>query len=180
MTVDGVTVFDSEIAFRLRGPLTGGAWVTIKNAVVHDVLTAYRYEDNIQNLRIWNNTVGANVTQAFQAASSVSTGLEVRNLLTLGTNSPEAAHPSNLAVGASAFTNAAARRLHVVPDVAGHRRGRRAVGGHHRPHRRHPPPARRSRCRRVRAPLVNHADGHPGQPGGATRDRPQVTVNMSG
>jgi hypothetical protein len=115
VTVDGVTVFDSEIAFRLRGPLTGGAWVTIKNAVIHDVLTAYRYENDIQNLRIWNNTVGANVTRAFQAASSVSTGLEVRNLLTLGTNSPEAAHPSNLAVGPEAFTNAAAHDYTLSP-----------------------------------------------------------------
>jgi subtilisin family serine protease len=115
VTVDGVTVFDSEIAFRLRGAVTGGAWVAIKNAVVHDVLTAFRYEDNIQNLRVWNNTVGANVTQAFQAASSVSTGLEVRNLLLLGTLSLEAAHPSNLGVDASVFTNAAAHDYTLSP-----------------------------------------------------------------
>ena len=32
-TVDRVTVYDSEIAFRLRGP----AFVAVQNAVVHDV-----------------------------------------------------------------------------------------------------------------------------------------------
>ena len=47
VTVDGVTVYDSEIAFRLRGPgtsTTGGAWVTVKNAVVYDTTVAFRYE----------------------------------------------------------------------------------------------------------------------------------------
>jgi hypothetical protein len=109
VTVDAVTVFESEIAFRLRGATTGGAWVTIKNAVVSDVFTAFRYEDNIQNLHIWNSTVGANVTQAFQAASSVSTGLEVRNLLVFGFLPAQAAHSSNLAVDASAFVSVAER-----------------------------------------------------------------------
>jgi hypothetical protein len=110
-TVDRITVFDSEIAFRLRGGGSGtaGAWVTLTNAVVYDVLTAYRYEDNIQNLRIWNNTVGRGVTRTFQAASSNRTGLDVRNLLVLGTRPAEAASSSsNLAVTEQAFVNAAA------------------------------------------------------------------------
>jgi hypothetical protein len=105
-TVDRVTVYDSEIAFRLRGATTGGAWVAIKNAVVYNVLTAFRYEDNIQNLRIWNSTLGRGVTRAFQAASSVSTGVEALNLLVLGSLPAEANGPSNLAVNADAFTNA--------------------------------------------------------------------------
>jgi hypothetical protein len=65
VTVDRVTVYDSEIAFRTRGGAPG-AWVTAKNAVIHNVTTAFRYEDNIERLRIWNATVGANVTRAFQ------------------------------------------------------------------------------------------------------------------
>jgi hypothetical protein len=81
-TLDGVTVFNSEIAFRLRGPATG-ARVLVKNAVVHDVLTAFRYEDNVQNLRIWNSTVGLNVTRVFEAASAPAATLDVRNLLTV-------------------------------------------------------------------------------------------------
>jgi hypothetical protein len=106
-TLDGVTVFNSEIAFRLRGGGSAdtGAWVTVTNALVYDVATAYRYEDNIQNLRIWNNTVGANVERAFQAASSVKTGLDVRNLLVLGARPAEASHASNLTVDAAGFVD---------------------------------------------------------------------------
>lgn len=107
-TVERVTVSDSEIAFRLRGAVTGGAWVNIKNAVVYNVLTAFRYEDNIDNLRIWNSTIGRGVTRVFQAASSVSTGLEVLNVLVLGALPAEANGPSNLAVSVDAFANAIA------------------------------------------------------------------------
>lgn len=109
--LDGVTVYDSEIAFRLRGgggSATSGAWVTLKNAVVHDVAYAYRYEDDIRNLRIWNNTLGMGVGRAFRAASSDSVGLEVRNLLMLGTRPPEAADSSNLVVAQTSFVNAGA------------------------------------------------------------------------
>jgi hypothetical protein len=107
-TLDGVTVFDSEIAFRLRGlgADPGGAWVTLKNAVVHDVLTAYRYEDNVRNLRIWNNTLGKGVTRAFRAEGSASLRPEVRNLLFLGPRAAEAADASNLGVTDTAFVNA--------------------------------------------------------------------------
>ena len=108
--VDRVTVHKSEIAFRMRGAGTEptGAHVHLQNAVVHGTTTAFRYEDNLQNLRIWNSTVGGGVTRAFQAASSAGSTLEVRNLMLLGaTLSAEASHPSNLAVPASAFVNAA-------------------------------------------------------------------------
>jgi hypothetical protein len=115
VTADGVTVFDSEIAFRLRGATTGGAWVAVKNAVVHDVTTAFRYEENIQNLRVWNVTLGRNVTRAFQAASSPRSGLDVRNLLTLGTLPAEAAGPSNRRVTTAAFVDAARHDYHMAP-----------------------------------------------------------------
>jgi len=120
VTVDRVTVFDSEIAFRLRGPTPsgGGAWVAIKNAVVHDVATAFRYEDGIGNLRIWNSTLGRAVARPFQAASSTSDGLDVRNLLILGAARPaEAGHASNLAVGAEVFIDAAAGNYALVPGA---------------------------------------------------------------
>jgi hypothetical protein len=110
-TLEGITVYDSEIAFRLRGggegAAAGGAWVTIKNAVLHDVSTAYRYEENIEQLRIWNNTIGRSVERVFQAASSAPDGLNVRNLLVCGARPEEAGHPSNLAVTETAFVDAA-------------------------------------------------------------------------
>jgi len=113
-TVDGVTVSDSEIAFRLRGPLNG-ARVLVKNAVVHDVETAFRYEDNIQNLRIWNSTVGHNVTRGFQAASAAEATLDVRNLLSVPALPPDLRATSNLRVAASAFVNAATHDYHLAP-----------------------------------------------------------------
>jgi hypothetical protein len=116
-TVDRVTVYDSEIAFRLRGPAggPGGAWVAISNAVVYNTTTAFRYEDNIENLRLWNCTVGSGVTRAFQAASSSSGGLDVRNLLVLGGLPKEAAHSSNRAVNAAAFVDAATHNYALAP-----------------------------------------------------------------
>jgi hypothetical protein len=114
-TINRVTVYDSEIAFRLRGAPTGGAWVAISNAVVHDSITAFRYEDDIQQLRIWNSTVGNGMTRVFQAASSGSSGLDVRNLLVLGTLPSQAAGPSNLAVASQSFVNAAADNYALTP-----------------------------------------------------------------
>lgn len=108
-TVDRVTVYNSEIAFRLRGPTdtSRGAWVTVKNAVVHNVATAFRYENNIENLKIWNSTIGRGVTRAFRDAESGSGGLQVRNVLILGPLPAEANHPSNRSVGQEAFVNGA-------------------------------------------------------------------------
>lgn len=105
VTLDGVTVFDSEIAFRVRAP----AEVTIANAVVYGVATAVRYEDDIEGLRVWHTTLGGDVARPFQRASSRKTVPDVRNLLVLGRGLPaEARHRSNLAVGADAFVDARA------------------------------------------------------------------------
>ncbi len=102
---DGVTVFDSEIAFRTRGPgSNGGAWVTVHNAVVYDVDKAFRYEDDIEKLIVYNSTFGDKVGTAFQEASSNATKADVRNLLVLGTKLPsEASLPSNMVATAGDF-----------------------------------------------------------------------------
>jgi hypothetical protein len=108
--VDGVTVHDSEIAFRVRGASDrqpAGAWVRVQNAVVYDTTTAFRYEDNVQKLRISNVTVGSGVSVAIRAANGRSDAVDVRNLLLLGSKLPdEALARSNLAVRASAFLDA--------------------------------------------------------------------------
>jgi hypothetical protein len=108
-TLDGVTVFDSQIAFRLRGDGRDGpgAWVTITNAVVHSVRTAYRYEEDIQKLHVWNSTVGSDVVRIFQAAESTAHVLNVRNLLMLGSRPREASDPSNLVAEKHWFEDAA-------------------------------------------------------------------------
>jgi hypothetical protein len=108
--LDGVTVRDSEIAFRLRNP----SLVTVQNAVVYDVTTAVRYEDNISNLKIWNSTFGGSIERVFQAASSSGSVLDVRNVLILGSSRPsQASGASNLAVTASAFVDAAGHDYHL-------------------------------------------------------------------
>ena len=116
-TVDRTTVYNSEIAFRLRGATSTtavGAWVAVKNAVVYNTATAIRYENAIENLRIWNSTIGAGVTRPFLAASATPIRMDVRNLLVLGKLPVEAAHPSNLAVGADTFVNASAHNYELA------------------------------------------------------------------
>jgi hypothetical protein len=108
--LDRVTVHDSEIAFRLRGPgPNGGVRVTITNAVIYDSEVAFRYEDNIERLQIWNCTVGSGVVRPFVPASSSQSGLNVQNLLMLGAAlPPEAADGSNRAVASTTFVDAGA------------------------------------------------------------------------
>jgi hypothetical protein len=116
--LDGVTVHESEIAFRLRGPGTGpaGAWVRIQNGVIYDVAYGLRYEDRMERLQIWNTTIGLHVGRPFVAAASSSGGLDVRNLLLLGVKLPrEASQASNLAVTAAAFVTAAAHHYELAP-----------------------------------------------------------------
>jgi hypothetical protein len=114
-TIDGATVFDSEIAFRLRGP----ALVRVQNAVVHSVATGIRYEDNISDLRVWNSTFGSGVSTAFRAAPSPGSPIDVRNFLALGATLPsEAKGPSNMAVPASAFVNAKGHNYQLAAGAA--------------------------------------------------------------
>jgi hypothetical protein len=109
VTVDGATVSESEIAFRVRGPAggAGGVRATVMNAVVFDVATAFRYEDGLTELRVWNSTIGAHVEQAFRMAGPPSRGLDVRNTLFVGTKPAEAADSSNLLAGPDAFVDVA-------------------------------------------------------------------------
>ena len=137
-TLDRVTVWDSEIAFRTRGSRTGpnGAWVRIQNAVVYDVQVGVRYEDDIAHLRVWNTTFGLGVGRAFQEASSKQRRLDVRNVAILGAAlPPEAANTSNLALRPEAFVNPSAHDYRLtatspavdvgtaIPDVATDRLG---------------------------------------------------------
>ncbi|MFN8060139.1 MAG: choice-of-anchor Q domain-containing protein [Vicinamibacterales bacterium] len=129
--LDRVTVWNSEIAFRLRGPGAGaiGAWVRVQNAVTHDVAFGVRYEDNIESVKIYNSTFGAGVGRAFLAASSTATGLDVRNVLFEGGTKPaEASAPSNLVVSSSAFVSSASRDYHLVAGGAAIDHGEAVAG----------------------------------------------------
>lgn len=117
VVLDRVTVYNSEIALRLRGPsrTPRGAKVRAQNLGVWDVDKAVRYEDNIVEPTIFNATFGAKVTTAFQEASSPMTKPLIKNLLLLGaTLPPVAAGGSNLAVMDSAFVNVTGNNYHLV------------------------------------------------------------------
>jgi hypothetical protein len=111
-TIDGVTVSKSEVAFRIRGSVNGktGARVRMQNVVLHDVAVGVRYEDVIQDLRIWNTTFGRNVARTFaDVSSSGGAKPDIRNVAFLRAGLPvEADDRSNLAVTEAAFVNAAA------------------------------------------------------------------------
>ena len=67
--VDRITVYDSEIAFRLRGGGSDtskpGAHVRTMNALVYDTAVAFRYEDDLEGLHVWNSTIGRGVPRPF-------------------------------------------------------------------------------------------------------------------
>ena len=115
--LDGITVYDSEIGFRIRGPgSNGGADVTLMNGVIHTTTYGIRYEDNIVMPKVWNTTFGSNVPNPFFAASSAGTVFDTRNTLVLGGTLPsQAGGGSNRAVSAAAFVNAAANDYHLAP-----------------------------------------------------------------
>jgi len=115
-TFDGVTVSRSEIAFRLRGPgPNGGAWARVHNAVVYDVGTGVRYEDNIERVQVWNTTLGSAIPRFFKAASSTAIGLDVRNVLFLGSGSTMPGGLGNVQSTAAFFVNAGAHDYRLAP-----------------------------------------------------------------
>jgi hypothetical protein len=141
---DGVTVHDSEIAFRLRGPgRNGGAWARIQNAVVHDVSTAVRYEDDIERVQVWNSTFGSGIRRLFHAAEASPTSLSVQNLLFLGSGATVPRGSGNMEATSRFFADAAAHDYRLapgspaidagmaVPAVATDRLGRPRPNGDH-------------------------------------------------
>ncbi|MEM9192310.1 MAG: right-handed parallel beta-helix repeat-containing protein [Myxococcota bacterium] len=107
--LDRVTVYDTEIAFRVRGAggdHREGARATIRNTVVYDVDTAVRYEDALAELTLQHVTFGNDVGREFQDSSSVGPdSIRSANVLLLGDSLPTELRggPGNLAVAADAF-----------------------------------------------------------------------------
>jgi hypothetical protein len=112
VTVDRVTIYDSDIAFRMRGP----ARATVTNCVLYDVSRGVRYEDGIDPLRFYNCTFGGNIARAFQ---NVGGNPEVRNSLFLAGSKPsEANHTSNLAVPATHFVDPTRHDYHLTQGAS--------------------------------------------------------------
>ena len=111
VTIDGVTVANSEIGFRLRGSRSrpgAGAEVSIQNTVVYETHTAFRYEDDLTVLRIWNTTIGLGVQEVLRPVASRRTVPDVRNVLTIERPLPRWLPPGfNLTVGREQVADAA-------------------------------------------------------------------------
>lgn len=110
--VEGNTLYDNQIGIQVRG-LTGdnGAHVTAAANVLWDNTTGVRYEDAATNLHVLNNTFGSGITQFFQPvpnATGAGPDFVVQNNLFQAAAKPsQAADPSNLAVTAASFLDAA-------------------------------------------------------------------------
>ena len=64
---DGVTVYDAEIGFRIRGT-RGNANVTVQNVIFYNLEKAIRAEDDLQNLIVTHNTFGGGIATLVQTA----------------------------------------------------------------------------------------------------------------
>ena len=114
--IDGVVVSDSEIAFRLRAP----AQVEIANAVLHDVDVGFRMEDGLTSARVYNSTLGGNVTEAFVDGGGEPIEPDLRNLLFLAPEVPALAstNETNLAVDGGVFVDAEGHDYHLLEGAA--------------------------------------------------------------
>jgi hypothetical protein len=113
--VDRVSVYDSELAFRLRGP----AGVRVQNAVIWGVDVAFRLEDALPGAELLASTIGGDVGAAFTDAGGPPVDLVARDLLILGDGvpAPADADPSNAAADAAAFVDAGAHDYRLVADA---------------------------------------------------------------
>ncbi len=123
--LDRVTVYGSEIGFRLRGPSIS----VVRNAVVHGVAVGVRYEDDTTPLTLEHLTFGRNVTKALVAASSPGTKIDAANVLFLGGALPAGlAGETSLAVSESAFVSAAADDYHLAEGSPAVDKGKAIAG----------------------------------------------------
>ncbi|MEM9454823.1 MAG: right-handed parallel beta-helix repeat-containing protein [Myxococcota bacterium] len=109
--LDRATVYDSEIAFRLRFP----AVVTIHNAVVYDVDLGFRLEDGLEGLSVRNTTLGAQIGSLIDDAGGAPQSPIFANVLLLADSvpAPADATPSNMAVDGSVFVDSASHDYHL-------------------------------------------------------------------
>ncbi len=92
---DNVKVFDSEIAFRVRGG-SGNANVTILNSDISNVDIAVRAEDNVHSLAIHNTLFGENIGNQFRiVAGNNSATWDIINNYFMESKHLVASDPSN-------------------------------------------------------------------------------------
>ncbi len=116
--MEGITVYNNEIAFRLRGDTgRGSAWVSLINSVAFNNEKVFRVEDGLEKLIIYNSTFDAGTGIYFKkvAGGYQANGFDLRNSLFVGNKPPDASHPSNLAVGLGEFSDPLNGDYHLLP-----------------------------------------------------------------
>ena len=120
--LDGNKLYGNDIGIRARGR-TGdnGAHITAQNTVFYDNARGVRYEDNVNNLTLYNNTFGASSLDMIEngGGGGLGTAFSALNNLFEDTGVPaELTDPSNLATDASSFVNSAAHNYRLVAGSA--------------------------------------------------------------
>lgn len=103
---DGVTVYESEIAFRLRGSSGGGpgSKSSLTNVLVYDVERALRVESDIEQVPVHHVTFGADVLEHVDFADGAdASDLDVQNVVVLGDVPPALAGPTSVTAVISDF-----------------------------------------------------------------------------
>ncbi len=110
--IDGATVYDSELAFRMRGP----AKAVVRNVVAYGNDASLRYEDGIENLTFQNVTF---VDPMKDGGGADPVGLLFENALFLAEALPAeaSAESSNMAADASFFVDTESHDYHLVSDA---------------------------------------------------------------
>ncbi len=110
--IERVTVFESELAFRLREP----ARMEVRNAVIYDVFQAFRLEDGLTDAKLHNITVGEDVTGVFTDAGGEPVNLDVQNLIHTGDIGEAWTFTGTVAaVDPSVFVDASGGDYHLAP-----------------------------------------------------------------
>jgi MYXO-CTERM domain-containing protein len=116
-TIDGVTVYDTEVAFRLRFP----ANVAVYNAVVWGVDNVIRYEDGLADARFINATIGEAIgADVFEdGGGGGQTGMVLDNVLVLGDALPALLEgTASLLAGEEQFVDAAGHDYRLVEGAS--------------------------------------------------------------
>ncbi len=112
---DRVTVYGSEIGFRLRSP----ALVRVQNAVIYDVEWGFRLEGGIRGSQVFNSTIGGEISRKpFIFKGGVPRNFVMKNVLFLNLSPPTflQSHFSNRVVEEEAFVDAKGHNYQLRPS----------------------------------------------------------------
>ncbi len=119
--LDGFTGYDNENCFRIRkttGVNAGNPDITIMNAEMWDSDKAFRVEDNLDDLKVYNCTLGSGITTFLQeAGGGIGIGEDLRNNSFLGAVPAAFSDVTNVQTVAGDFVDEAINDYRIL-DIA--------------------------------------------------------------